>query len=53
MFKKVLTALVTGVASGLAVGLGGWLWKNCAEQKANELKAGYDEQKRYSEEEED
>jgi hypothetical protein len=48
MFKKVLTALLTGVASGVAVGLGGWLWKNCAEQKANELKQAYDSPKNNS-----
>lgn len=53
MFKKVATALLTGVASGLAVGLGGWLWKNCAEQKVNELKQGYTQQKDDSQKKED
>lgn len=45
MGKKVLITLVTGIVSGLAVGLGGWLWKTCAEPNADKLKKEYDKHK--------
>lgn len=48
MFKKVLTALATGLASGIAVAAGHWAWKNCLESKVNDLKQEYDQKKENS-----
>lgn len=45
MFKKVMTALLTGIVSGAAVAAGGWVWKNCLESRVNELKQEYDQQR--------
>ncbi len=44
MFKKVMTALLTGIVSGAAVAAGGWVWKNYLEGRANELKQATDQQ---------
>ena len=39
--KTWLKTLLLGVTSGLAAAAGGWLWKNCAEGKVDELKKQY------------
>lgn len=51
--KQFLKTLLLGLTSGAAVAAGGWVWKNCLEEKATALKQGYDQQKKDSEEEED
>lgn len=50
--KQWLKTLILGLTSGVAVAAGGWAWKNCLEKKADELKQGYDGQKKDSQKKE-
>ena len=37
MFKKLFNTLLFGLVSGGACAAGQWAWKNCLEEKANDL----------------
>ena len=53
MFKSLFKSLILGATSGLGCAAGGWAWKNCMEEKANEIKQDRDKKKKSSSETEE
>ena len=48
MLRSFVKTLLLGITSGAALSAGKWLWKNCFEGVANEMKQHYESSRKES-----